>query len=63
MIDGIDNLDESAYTKALDLVWCARQWPSAIRVALSCVLGGQPHREIERRKTPQLKVCNNILFD
>ena len=56
VLDGLDNLDESASAKALDLVWCARYWPAAIRVILSTRLGGRPHRELERRGCPTIEV-------
>jgi hypothetical protein len=56
VIDGVDNLDESASAKALSLVWLARQWPPTIRVLLSARTGLQPHREIVRRQYPVIQV-------
>jgi actin len=56
VIDGVDNLDESASAKALSLVWLARQWPPTIRVLLSARTGLQPHREMVRRQYPVIQV-------
>jgi hypothetical protein len=110
VLDGIDNLDETAYAKARELNWCARQvgvmggggggvccvlslmtlsrarvtvagghscrrivrarWSGEcdvlsravcdhttfIHLVCVCALITQTHREIERRKTPQLRI-------